>query len=296
MTNARPQPPRRHGARLDRPLRRRRPGAARGAACEAAPGVRPEGARPPARRPPLRLRPLPDPPARPRRDRRARDLAADARRSCATASPPARCSRSGSPPSSASTWRSARSASWAGSTASSSRATAGASPRRRRCGGSSRTPSGATPHSCSARSSRSRRRVLLAAMLAWRRQAIRGRARTPVHERDPELEGFLAVLAARRAPRTVEAYRRDLTHIGARLGKPVSAATTDELQHLPRRSSAPTGSRRRRSPAASPPPRSFFAHQVLLGARTDNPAAELELAAAAAEAPAHPLGRARRSG
>ena len=28
--------------------------------------------------------------------------------------------------------------------------------------------------------------------------------------RDPDVEGFLALLAARRAPRTVEAYRRDL--------------------------------------------------------------------------------------
>ena len=30
--------------------------------------------------------------------------------------------------------------------------------------------------------------------------------------RDPELDGFLALLAARRAPRTVVAYRRDLEH------------------------------------------------------------------------------------
>ena len=30
---------------------------------------------------------------------------------------------------------------------------------------------------------------------------------------DPEVEGFLALLAARRAPRTVEAYRRDLEHL-----------------------------------------------------------------------------------
>ena len=32
--------------------------------------------------------------------------------------------------------------------------------------------------------------------------------------KDPELEGFLALLAARRAPRTVEAYRRDLERLG----------------------------------------------------------------------------------
>ena len=47
--------------------------------------------------------------------------------------------------------------------------------------------------------------------------------------RDPELEAFLALLAARRAPRTVEAYRRDLERLGAFLGGPISAATADQL-------------------------------------------------------------------
>jgi len=36
---------------------------------------------------------------------------------------------------------------------------------------------------------------------------------------DPEVEGFLSLLAATRAPRTVEAYRRDLNDLRARLGK-----------------------------------------------------------------------------
>ena len=35
---------------------------------------------------------------------------------------------------------------------------------------------------------------------------------------DPEVESFLAVSAARLAPRTVEAYRRDLTALADRLG------------------------------------------------------------------------------
>ena len=96
-----------------------------------------------------------------------------------------------------------------------------------------------------------------------------------MRDRDPEVEGFLALLAARRAPRTVEAYRRDLAHLGGRLGKRVAAASTDDLQvylaELRADGLAPATISRRISAA-----RSFFAHQVLLGARTDNPAAELE--------------------
>src|SRR5919106_107079 len=47
--------------------------------------------------------------------------------------------------------------------------------------------------------------------------------------RDPEVESFLAVLAARRAPRTVEAYRRDLGQLATWLGKPVGVASVDDL-------------------------------------------------------------------
>ncbi len=92
---------------------------------------------------------------------------------------------------------------------------------------------------------------------------------------DTELEGFLAVLAARRAPRTVEAYRRDLTHLEGRLGRAVATASTDDLNvylaQLRADGLAPATISRRISAA-----RSFFAHQVLLGARTDNPAADLD--------------------
>jgi len=48
--------------------------------------------------------------------------------------------------------------------------------------------------------------------------------------RDPDVEGFLALLAARRAPKTVEAYRRDLAQLGAFLDKPVAKATLEELE------------------------------------------------------------------
>ncbi len=93
--------------------------------------------------------------------------------------------------------------------------------------------------------------------------------------RDPELESFLAVLATRRSPRTVEAYGRDLLHLTGRLGRPVSTATTDDLRTylagLRADGLAPSTISRRITAA-----RGFFAHEVLIGRRTDNPAAELE--------------------
>jgi integrase/recombinase XerD len=92
---------------------------------------------------------------------------------------------------------------------------------------------------------------------------------------DRDLDSFLALLATRRAPRTVEAYRRDLTHIASRLGRPIASATTDDLSlylaQLRADGLAPATISRRVSAA-----RAFFAHQVLLGERGDNPAADLD--------------------
>ncbi len=98
---------------------------------------------------------------------------------------------------------------------------------------------------------------------------------TPI--RDPELEGFLALLAARRAPKTVEAYRRDLTALGAYLGKPVAKATLEELELYTAqlRADGLAGSTIARRTAAA---RSFYRHQQLLGTRDDNPAAAVQLA------------------
>ncbi|HVW90491.1 MAG TPA: tyrosine recombinase [Gaiellaceae bacterium] len=93
---------------------------------------------------------------------------------------------------------------------------------------------------------------------------------------DPELEGFLALLAARRSPRTVDAYRRDLTGLAAYLGKPLAEATVEELERYAaslRAEGLSAATIARRNAAA----RSFFRHLQLLGARGDNPAAAVPL-------------------
>ena len=47
---------------------------------------------------------------------------------------------------------------------------------------------------------------------------------------DPEVEGFLALLATRRAPKTVDAYRRDLKALAVWLDRPVGKITTEQLE------------------------------------------------------------------
>jgi integrase/recombinase XerD len=93
---------------------------------------------------------------------------------------------------------------------------------------------------------------------------------------DPDVEGFLALLATRRAPRTVEAYRRDLTALSTWLDRPLGRITTEELEHYlaEMRAAGLSPATIGRRVAAI---RSFFRHQTLLGARADNPAAELDL-------------------
>jgi integrase/recombinase XerD len=93
---------------------------------------------------------------------------------------------------------------------------------------------------------------------------------------DPDVDRFLALLAARRAPRTVDAYRRDLADLARSLGKPPAEATDEEvkawLADLRGRGHAPSSVARRAAAA-----RAFYRHLVLLGLRADNPAAEVEL-------------------
>ena len=94
--------------------------------------------------------------------------------------------------------------------------------------------------------------------------------------RDPEVESFLALLAARRAPRTVDAYRRDLAALAGFLGHSPGTATTEEIEsylaELRSRGLAAATIARRAASAGS-----FYRHQQLLGARQDNPVAELDL-------------------
>ena len=95
-------------------------------------------------------------------------------------------------------------------------------------------------------------------------------------EVDRDLDGFLALLAAQRSPRTVDAYRRDLAAFGDWLGAPVSRASVEELEtylaELRAAGLSPATIARRVAAL-----RSFFRHQMLLGTRTNNPAAELDL-------------------
>jgi integrase/recombinase XerD len=94
--------------------------------------------------------------------------------------------------------------------------------------------------------------------------------------RDPDVEGFLALLAASRSPRTVVAYRRDLDSVADWLGRPVASAKLDELERyvaeLRAAGLAPSTIARRIAAL-----RSFFRHLVLVGGVQENPAAALEL-------------------
>jgi integrase/recombinase XerD len=94
--------------------------------------------------------------------------------------------------------------------------------------------------------------------------------------RDPEVEAFLALLSARRAARTVEAYRRDLAHLAAFLGHSPRSASVEELERYTaglRADGLSPSTIARRAAAA----RTFFRHLQLIGARSDNPAAEIDL-------------------
>ena len=98
----------------------------------------------------------------------------------------------------------------------------------------------------------------------------------PTPAPDVAVESFLALLAARRAPRTVDAYRRDLRELAAFLGRPASSATAEELSNwledLRSRGLAPSSVARKAAAA-----RTFYRHLTLLGIRSDNPAADVSL-------------------
>jgi site-specific recombinase XerD len=93
---------------------------------------------------------------------------------------------------------------------------------------------------------------------------------------DSAVDGFLALLAARRAPRTVDAYRRDLADLARFLDGPTAEASADQIRawltDLRARGQAPSSVARRAAAA-----RAFYRHLVLVGLRADNPAVEVEL-------------------
>jgi integrase/recombinase XerD len=93
---------------------------------------------------------------------------------------------------------------------------------------------------------------------------------------EPAVESFLALAAARLAPRTVEAYKRDLDDAVERMQRDLATATTEHLEaYLAKlRADGLSPATLARRTAAL---RAFYRHQVLIGARGDNPAAELTL-------------------
>jgi site-specific recombinase XerD len=107
-----------------------------------------------------------------------------------------------------------------------------------------------------------------------------------VSERDPETEGFLALLAVRRAPRTVDAYRRDLERLRAFLEKPVSRASVADIEcyAAAMRAEGLSSATLARRIAST---RTFFGHMQLIGARPDNPAAAVALCVGCAGCRAH---------
>jgi integrase/recombinase XerD len=92
----------------------------------------------------------------------------------------------------------------------------------------------------------------------------------------PAVDSFLALSGTRLAPRTIEAYRRDLRDLETWLDDGAADATADRLAayvaQLRADGLAATTIARRVAAL-----RSFYRHQMLLGARPDNPAAELDL-------------------
>ena len=92
----------------------------------------------------------------------------------------------------------------------------------------------------------------------------------------PDVERYLLTLAARRSPRTVDAYRRDLRSLAAFRGGVVGDATLEDLERwlasMRADGLAPSTIARRASAV-----RAYFRHLVLIGSKTENPASSLQL-------------------
>ena len=106
-----------------------------------------------------------------------------------------------------------------------------------------------------------------------RARRIRSGAVTPY---DPDVERYLLLLAARRSPRTVDAYRRDLAALATFRGGPVGETTLEELERwlsTMRADGLASSTIGRRASAV----RTYFRHLVLIGSKAENPAASLKL-------------------
>jgi integrase/recombinase XerD len=92
--------------------------------------------------------------------------------------------------------------------------------------------------------------------------------------RDPDVESFLILLAASRSPRTVDAYRRDLASFAATVDHPVGTSTAEEIEawlaRLRADGRAPATLARRLAAV-----RAYLRHLMLMGIRSDNPAAAI---------------------
>ncbi len=93
---------------------------------------------------------------------------------------------------------------------------------------------------------------------------------------DPDLDRYLLLLAARRSPRTVDAYRRDLASLAASRAGTVGDASIEDLEAwlaaMRAEGLAPSTLARRVSAV-----RTYFRHLVLIGAKSENPAAGIRL-------------------
>ncbi len=96
------------------------------------------------------------------------------------------------------------------------------------------------------------------------------------HAADASVESFLALATTRLAPRTVEAYRRDLAALCAWAKESPASLDADRLAEYvaQMRADGLAATTIGRRVAAI---RGYYRHQVLVGARGDNPAAALEL-------------------
>ena len=93
---------------------------------------------------------------------------------------------------------------------------------------------------------------------------------------DPDVERYLLSLQARRSPRTVDAYRRDLAALHSFLDKNVSQVTPEELESwvaTMRAEGLAASTIARRVSAV----RAFFRHLIVIGMRDENPAASVQL-------------------